>query len=446
MILDTTSKTMQIVLAEAKTTNNCNITAAYVDVTTTAFTPGNNNVESNGTSPVTVVAAPSASTQRQVKEIWLYNNDTVTHNVILQLYDGSNTWILEQVGVAPEGSFRYTPDAAIYNSSGAVGANPSANVGLTVVDGSAATFMRSDAAPPIDVSIAPTWTGIHTFSNEAIFNSSVSVQNYPFEVSGGPIIISGQNYLLQGETSSFGTPLTQLFQQIATSDGGGIDVGQFTADANGPVWNTLKSRSTTVGSFAALQANDVVGQFGWYGDDGTTYNNHIANLQVNVDGTVSTGIIPGAIYFRTQNTSGALKTAVKIDSAQSLLMGTSGTLKIADNLGNLYAVNETISGVRIVTNTSYQALSTGFSITLSSTISETVNTTTSTLATGTVELPTTPVNGQITRFTTCGIVTALTVSVAAGQSVVAAPSTLAAATGISFKYKSANTTWYPTLS
>lgn len=45
-----------------------------------------------------------------------------------------------------------------------VGANPSASVGLSVVNGSAATFMRSDAAPPLSQGIAPTWTAQHIFS------------------------------------------------------------------------------------------------------------------------------------------------------------------------------------------------------------------------------------------------------------------------------------------
>lgn len=43
-------------------------------------------------------------------------------------------------------------------------ANPTASVGLAATNGSATTFMRSDAAPKLDVSIAPTWTGNHTFS------------------------------------------------------------------------------------------------------------------------------------------------------------------------------------------------------------------------------------------------------------------------------------------
>jgi len=42
-------------------------------------------------------------------------------------------------------------------------ANPTAQVGLSVVNGTAPTFLRSDAAPPLSQAIVPTWTGKHTF-------------------------------------------------------------------------------------------------------------------------------------------------------------------------------------------------------------------------------------------------------------------------------------------
>ena len=45
------------------------------------------------------------------------------------------------------------------------GANPTASVGLAAVNGSAGTFLRSDGAPALSQSIAPTWTGQHTFNN-----------------------------------------------------------------------------------------------------------------------------------------------------------------------------------------------------------------------------------------------------------------------------------------
>lgn len=43
-------------------------------------------------------------------------------------------------------------------------ANPTASVGLSAVNGSAATFMRSDAAPPLSTTISPTLTGNWDFA------------------------------------------------------------------------------------------------------------------------------------------------------------------------------------------------------------------------------------------------------------------------------------------
>jgi len=48
------------------------------------------------------------------------------------------------------------------------GANPTGVVGLIAVNGVAATFLRSDSAPPIDQTIAPTWTGLHVFNSHAL--------------------------------------------------------------------------------------------------------------------------------------------------------------------------------------------------------------------------------------------------------------------------------------
>lgn len=51
-------------------------------------------------------------------------------------------------------------------------ANPTATIGLSVVNGSAGTFMRSDAAPPLSQSITPTWSAQHIFSSSGAGASS----------------------------------------------------------------------------------------------------------------------------------------------------------------------------------------------------------------------------------------------------------------------------------
>lgn len=54
-----------------------------------------------------------------------------------------------------------------------VSANPSASVGLAAVNGVAATFMTSDSAPPLSQAIVPTWTGLHSWSqNLGVFSAT----------------------------------------------------------------------------------------------------------------------------------------------------------------------------------------------------------------------------------------------------------------------------------
>lgn len=70
-------------------------------------------------------------------------------------------------------------DDGVLLTPSAVGANPSASVGLSAVNGVAATFMRSDAAPALSQAIAPTWTATHTFtpaSGRAITANGVATE------------------------------------------------------------------------------------------------------------------------------------------------------------------------------------------------------------------------------------------------------------------------------
>lgn len=59
--------------------------------------------------------------------------------------------------------------------SGAAGANPTASIGLSTVNGSASTFLRSDGAPALSQGITPTWTALHIFSANA---SSTQFSSY----------------------------------------------------------------------------------------------------------------------------------------------------------------------------------------------------------------------------------------------------------------------------
>ena len=150
MNLDTTSKVLQIVLGEGATTNNCEVTTSWADTSVVqgSFALGNTNINTNGTTAVTVVAAPASQVQRQIKEVRLYNADTVSHTITLQLYDGTNTWIIAVSGASPTtvpagGTFVYTPESGVVGPVGATGAQgatgpsggPTGATGLTGATG-----------------------------------------------------------------------------------------------------------------------------------------------------------------------------------------------------------------------------------------------------------------------------------------------------------------------
>jgi hypothetical protein len=66
-----------------------------------------------------------------------------------------------------------------------------------------------------------------------------------------------------------------------------------------------------------------------------------------------------------------------------------------------------------------------------------------TLATGTITVPASPVDGMTITFSTTKTITALTVNANTGQSIVSAPTVLPANQAGAYVYRLSNTTWYP---
>ncbi len=84
-------------------------------------------------------------------------------------------------------------------------ANPTASVGLTAVNGSASSAIRSDGAPAIDQSIAPTWTGKHKFSPTLTGSSGTQVAvdfSHVVNMSGTGAFTSIKMYVTETATGS----------------------------------------------------------------------------------------------------------------------------------------------------------------------------------------------------------------------------------------------------
>lgn len=102
-------------------------------------------------------------------------------------------------------------------------ANPSGSVGLSAVNGVATTFMRSDAAPALDMSIAPTWTGQHVFqaatsSTAAIFKGAVTT---PANVTEWR---TGANSLFAAMQSNRSLMLDDSYGGAVIQDSGGNNI------------------------------------------------------------------------------------------------------------------------------------------------------------------------------------------------------------------------------
>lgn len=145
MILADTNDLIEIVSDATATTNELQWSSYYADHTTTTLTPAASNGLTNGTTPVTLVGSPAASTQRQVKFVSIFNNDTVVHLITVRFDDGTNERILCRIllqvgetlqwtqeygwrvidpyGIRKEGTVLSIPKAAVYQNVGFNAAN-----------------------------------------------------------------------------------------------------------------------------------------------------------------------------------------------------------------------------------------------------------------------------------------------------------------------------------
>lgn len=107
-ILDSTVRSLQAKLASAVATNQLPIVASFVDVTATGYTPGANATQTNGSTAVDAVAAPAASTQRQVKLLTIRNSDTAAVTLTVQYNDNGTARIVWSGTLQVGETFVYT--------------------------------------------------------------------------------------------------------------------------------------------------------------------------------------------------------------------------------------------------------------------------------------------------------------------------------------------------
>ena len=189
-----------------------------------------------------------------------------------------------------------------------------------------------------------------------------------------PFVIDASGKVINGYTATYsGLPATSAeYTQLGSI--GFMQNGRFNAAASGPAYNTMKSRSTTIGSWAVVSSNDALGSYRFWGDDGSTFIES-ARIEAFVDGTPGTNDMPGRLVFSTTADGASTPTErMRIDSAGQVGMGTTpsagsllrlgGTFQASSGESNpLYVFGTAPTTATSAVNGVYTALSTADGIT-----------------------------------------------------------------------------------
>lgn len=210
IILDTTTKSLQIKLGGSVTTSQLFWVSSYVDITSTTFVPISSDGVSNNATAVTIIPSPAASTQRQLKQLTVYNDDTATATVIINYND--NATIRTLFDVALNAGYHLVINAdgnlAVYDNDGVLqtaGGGGSGTPNLTSSTGIVAQTASTSYS-------ARTITGT---------SGQIDVSNGS-GVSGDPTISIDSGYVGQSSLTTLGTITSGTWHgtTIAVANGG----------------------------------------------------------------------------------------------------------------------------------------------------------------------------------------------------------------------------------
>lgn len=120
--LSGTSDVVRLSLLAATTTNPLEVIFAYVDMTTTTFVPTGGGASVSTIGVTTIISAPVASTQRQVKYLSVFNADTVNTTITVQHFNGVTARTLFKVTLSTLESLVYCNDQlwSVYTATGRI--------------------------------------------------------------------------------------------------------------------------------------------------------------------------------------------------------------------------------------------------------------------------------------------------------------------------------------
>lgn len=240
-----------------------------------------------------------------------------------------------------------------------------------------------------------------------------SSSSFVAAISGG----FANNFLVVGE----GTTIFQLEQYNS---------------GNSPTFNFVKGR-TSIASPQKAVLNDVLGTLAFRGNNSagtrsSTIGASITGVLIET-GTVSSTAMGSSLRFSAAPIgSGSVNEIFRLEATGVYAFGANMVID----------PNRNWTGAAL--SPAYQRVvpTTGFSQTINNNVAALILKPAGTLATGTITMPSTPVDGQVVTISTSQTITALTLNGNTGQTVIGAITTLTAAAPASYKYVLTDASWY----
>lgn len=231
MILDSTSKSLEIVLSGTVATNQLPVSVEYVDMTTTATTGATQLATTNGATAVTIASAPAASTQRRILGVSIYNADTASATVTVRTKDTSTLYPHVKIAVPVGYTLQYTDTAGwtLLSTAGSLQmgvAGPTGATGPTGPTGAAGATGATGATGPAASNVVTTLSissGVVNIdlSTGDLFDlsltanvTSITFSNLPGSGKGQCIFVR----MKQDATGSRTVALPSSFKAVSGSD------------------------------------------------------------------------------------------------------------------------------------------------------------------------------------------------------------------------------------
>lgn len=190
-------------------------------------------------------------------------------------------------------------------------------MGLILFEGSDGSFFQEGAFIQASVDAAPS-SSPASMPGRIAFGTTPTGSVTPVE----RMRIDSAGYVSIGSSNVVFTNLQVLGSNF---DGSAASIGRWTAAANGPNIQLIKSRSSAVGGHVIVSSDDQLGVINFLGDDGAI-NRVGAGISAQVDGTPGASVMPGRFLINTTPAGTAsLVERVRVDNAGNVIISEGGS-------------------------------------------------------------------------------------------------------------------------